>query len=493
MKIEDLLSRQASNKKIAIKYGSQSIDYMNWYRSSVKLSEILNNNLSNSSKTIAIFLPNSINYAIAYFSILYTNKVIVPIEIKAKPVEIYSMLEYCEVDMVITDNKHIVSLINALREYKKKVAVLNIDENVVHFINDCYNFIKKTNYINQNDDENDVAIMLHTSGTTNSPKRVMLSHFNILSNIESNISSLNIHKKDIVLISLPMYFGYCNTAQFLTHLYCGGTIVIMEKIFMPKYFFEIIKKEKITMFTSVPTMLLMLLEYRYYSNYDYSSLRYICFGGGKISTSTIYKLINKFPSIGFVQTYGQTECSPRVTALLPEWSLKKIGSVGKPIPNVNVEIINHCGKKCLPNEKGEICVNGPNLMQGYYKNESETKRVIKNGWIHTGDVGYYDEEGFIYLVGRIKNVIISGGINIYPEEIENIIAQYDGISDVCVFGEEDVFLGEIPCAKIVKEKEIDIEDLKLYCQKRMSEYKIPVRYYFVTSIEKTYNGKTRRK
>lgn len=162
--------------------------------------------------------------------------------------------------------------------------------------------IKKSDTLSPNLSDDDVAIMLHTSGTTSNPKRVMLTHSNLINNIESNISSLNLTKNDHVLISMPMYFGYCNTAQFLTHIYLGASIIILDTMFLPKQFFQTVEQEKITNFTGVPSMLLMMLDYRYAYKYDYTSLKYVCFGGGKMPENKLKLLIEKYQSIGFVQT-----------------------------------------------------------------------------------------------------------------------------------------------------------------------------------------------
>lgn len=214
------------------------------------------------------------------------------------------------------------------------------DNQSIETVNEESDYIDKTETFEMKENAHDVAIMLHTSGTTSNPKRVMLTHSNLISNAESNIQSLKLTEHDKALIALPMVFGYCNCAQFLTHLYLGSTIVILDSFFFPKKFFRIVETEKITIYTAVPSMLLMLLEYRYSQLHDFSSLRYICFGGGKMPVDKLRILIKKYPSIGFVQTYGQTECSPRVTALLPEDALRKIGSVGKAIPNINIKIVD---------------------------------------------------------------------------------------------------------------------------------------------------------
>jgi long-chain acyl-CoA synthetase len=492
MLLTELLERQKDNEKVAIKYGINEITFKDWHSYSHQLSDKLNEVVSEDSSNIAIFLPNSIEYAIAYFSILFSNKIIVPIGIQSKGLEITSTLEYCEVDLIISSLQYRDFLNECLLPYNHKVTLLFIEDQSIELIHCEVECISKSNAIMNTGIEDDVAIMLHTSGTTSNPKRVMLSHKNLINNVESNIASLALSSNDKVLIALPMFFGYCNTAQFLTHLCLSASMAILDSVFLPKQFFQIVEKERITNFTGVPSMLLMLLDYRYSDKYDFEPLRYICFGGGKMPVEKLKELIKKYPSVGFVQTYGQTECSPRVTAILPQDALKKIGSVGKAIPNVEVQIFNEKDNHLSPNEIGEIVVKGNNTMKGYYKQPEITKETTRNGWLHTGDLGYFDDDGFLYLTGRIKNIIISGGINIYPEEIEQLLLQHECIDDVCVIGEEHKMLGEVPVARVVLKVDMTAAELKQYCSQKLTDYKIPVRFDFVESLPKTYNGKIKR-
>lgn len=206
------------------------------------------------------------------------------------------------------------------------------------------------------------------------------------------------------------------------------------------------------------------------------------------------ELITSFPEIGFVQTYGQTEASPRITCLLPEDSLRKIGSVGKPIPGVQVAIVDDTGTPVEPGQPGEIIVHGKNVMKGYYKKPENTEKAIQNGWLHTGDIGRYDDEGYIYLVGRKKNIIISGGINIYPEEVEEMLLSHPAVKEACVTGVNHEWLGEVPIAKVVlhEGESISVNALINYCCENLSGYKVPERISIVDSLPKTYTGKMKR-
>lgn len=487
-----LLEKQKENKKIAIKYGDASITYKDWYEKSVGFSRKINETASDASINIALFLPNSIDYAIAYFSILFSDKVVIPIGTETKGLELLSVLKYCEIDLIVTCTKYQENILEYLSEYDYQMKILFLDNEEIFTVNKNLQFIKKSS-LHLNGSEDDTAVMLHTSGTTSSPKRVMLSHGNLINNIQSNILSLQLIETDIVLISMPMYFGYCNTAQFLTHTYLGASMVIMDGLFFPKRFFQKVQDEKITNFTGVPSMLLMLLEYKYADKYDISSLRYICFGGGSMPVIQLKSLMTKMKNVGFVQTYGQTEASPRTTALLPKDSLSKIGSVGKPIPFVDVQVVDSFGHTLNSGKIGEIVIHGKNVMKGYYKQGKLTKKKIKNGWLYTGDLGYLDCDGYLYIIGRKDNVIISGGINIYPEEIEEVLLQNPQVKEACVISEKHKYLGEVPVAKIVLNEHANTSiDFKEYCMQRLTDYKIPVRFEIFDKLEKTYNGKIKR-
>lgn len=496
MKITELLIRQSKNDSVAIKQGNRKLTYQEWNRLAEELKDKINAELADSCQCIGIFLPNSIEYAIGYFGVIFSDRVVVPIGIQAKEPEIQSTITYCEIDMLITCSKYENFLIEVLANCEYHIVLFNIETGRVTKLHSENDFIEKTDSLFYEGNDDDVAIMLHTSGTTDNPKRVMLTHKNLIENVKSNINSLELTEKDKGLIALPMFFGYCNTTQFLTHLYLGASIVILDGIFMPKYFFQLVEKEKITNFTAVPSMLLMILEYRYAHRYDFSDLRYICFGGGKMPVNRLKELLKKYTSIGFVQTYGQTECSPRVTALMPQYALSKVGSVGTAIPGVQMRVnMDFTGSAQYDNGQciGEIEVSGNNIMKGYYKRYDETL-ITRNGeWHRTGDLGYFDKDGFLYLTGRLKNIIISGGINIYPEEVEKVILQNDVVYEVCVSGKEDVFLGEVPVANIVvKTADVDIDKLKKFCQSKLADYKVPVEFRIVDELKKTYNGKLKR-
>lgn len=492
--LKDILIRQQANENVAIKCGDKSISYRKLFERAVLLANMLKGN-QNFSNHVAIFIPNSIEYAVAYFAVTLSDKVIIPIPGDSKKTEIQSTIAYCDVNIIITDMVHNQLLTEYLSDFSYSVSVIEINSHIETLVKRPLQFESLSQQFTEST-EDQTAIMLHTSGTTSYPKRVMLSHRNLIANICSNIESLQLTHRDRTLIQLPMFFGYCNTAQFLTHLYMGASIIIWNSMFSPKHFLQLIEKELITNFTTVPSLLLLLLHHKEkLQKNNISTLRYICFGGGTMPVDKLGELLTEYPTIGFVQTYGQTEASPRVTCLHPEFAVNKIGSVGKPIPNVKVRISKEDNTEAVSGEIGEILVQGDNVMQGYYKRPQETQGALKDGWLHTGDLGKYDEEGFIYLVGRKKNVIISGGMNIYPEELEEMLLSHPSIKEVCVVKEEHSLLGEVPIARVVLHEEADRVseyEIKEYCFQQMTRIKVPNKIYIVKELEKTASGKVKR-
>jgi long-chain acyl-CoA synthetase len=480
-----LKKHKDSNKPYVVHRGKQ-FSYLDTNQISQNAASFLHN-LQVKRENIGIFASNSAEYIFAYFANVFSESTSIPINVKLTDPEIVAELKYCDCNWVLVQAQYVKRLLNISDSLR--VGIIELNEY------GSMKLVRQTGTCVNRENKMDVAVMLHTSGTTGNPKKVMLSHRNLYANTLSNIESLKLTNDDIVLIALPLFFGYCHTAQFLTHTRLGGTIILYdEPIFSAKHFCALVERYRVTCFTGVPTMLAMIDNYPYIDKYDLSSLRYICFGGGSVSLEMVRRLMKKIPNTGLVQTYGQTECSPRVTALLPEDSLEKIGSVGRAIPGVTVEIVNESDDVVCPGQVGEIRVRGENTTPGYYKNQEENRKILKNGWLYTGDFAKYDTDGYIYLVGRKKNMIISGGVNLYPEDIETVIKCHPSVEDVLVKSHKDDLLGEVPVAYVILKDcmDITIEGLHSFLDKKLAQYKWPKYLFVVDNFEKTSTGKTKR-
>lgn len=491
MIIKDLLIRQRNNDNIAVEYSNKEYSYSDIY--DTVIFEISCIKQMNSCNNVGIFMQNSIQYVVGYFVITFLGKVIVPIEINLKEFQLKSVISYCELNYIITNNSNIEKLKKMLSTFEHyDVVVYNIDTGFEEYLSGVGKMYMSEE-IRTSVDEQSIAIMLHTSGTTSNPKKVMLTHKNLITNIVSNISVMKYDSSEKSLIVLPMYFGYCHSSQFLTHFYLGATIVIYEGQFNPAKFLQYIDDKGCTNTTCVPSMLFLVIKMSR-KKYILSSLRYLCFGGGVMPIEKLYKIIDFFNHTGIVQTYGQTEASPRLTALMPGDALRKIGSVGKAIPGVNLRVVDDNDVDVNVGQIGQIIAKGDNVMKGYYKCPEVTEITLKNGWLHTGDLGRFDQENYLYIVGRLKNMLICGGINVYPEEIEELLISHPAVKEAVVIGQKHKLLGEIPIAKVVLNQDFIVtkSELQRYCSRHLEEHKIPAEIVITDNLEKTYTGKIKR-
>ena len=488
--IWELLYRQKKSNKIGIICGENKLSYKDWHELSKKLSEEVLKKIP--QKIVGLFLPNSIAYAVSYFSCLYADKIIAPLYLGSTMFEIYNTMKYCEISVLIITQPQLDFVRELSEKYNLHIEIILINDNaeIIQVIS-----LNKDIPINNINDSilEDVIILLHTSGTTSNPKRVMLTNRGLLNNIKAHCESLGLNENEVSLIQLPMMFGYCNTAQFLTHVYLGACVVINANPFMVADFYKIIEKWRVTNFTAVPTLLVALYNSKILP-YDISSLKIVCFGGSPISKNFLENIIKKFPTIAFVQTYGLTEAGPRVTTLSPSTYDTKVGSVGSAISGVEIKIIDDFGNTIGCNEIGEVIIKSNSIMKGYFKSPEETAAVVHKNWLYSGDMGYVTKDGYLYIVGRKKNIIISGGKNICPEEIEEVIMSCTDIVDAKVYGVFDELLGECVCADIVINSDCvnTICKLKTICSNSLSEYKIPREIHVVKKISRTYNGKIKR-
>lgn len=326
----------------------------------------------------------------------------------------------------------------------------------------------------------DVAVIIFTSGSTGTKKGVMLTHKNLRANTESILSYLRLTESDRVCVVLP--FFYCFGASLLhTHIRAGGSIVMNNKIFLGSVIKEINQYE-CTGFSGVPSTFQILINKTPFLTKEFPSLRYFAQAGGQLPSKYIKMIVSAFPQKEFFVMYGATEATARLSFLPPILVEKKMGSVGKGIPGVTLEVLNQNGLPIKPGEIGEITAIGDNIMKGYYRDPEGTSAVLKNGRYYTGDLATVDDDGYIYIVGRSKNIIKSGGYRISPNEIEDTILSFDEVSGCVVVGVPDDIMGEAVIA-VVQSECCDKEDLSAriisFCNTALPSYKVPKSIEFV--------------
>lgn len=436
------------------------------------------------NRNIAVIASRSVDYVIAYFSSLFTGSKIIPIGPDISYEEILRTIKYCDVDLIIYNQDFKYS-----PEYFENLKSIFLNEK------DYAEYEKNINdnfYNKENINEIDVGLMLHTSGSIDKPKRVMLTHRNIIENARAHAIHMELYPSDKVLIMLPMHFGYCNTAQMICHMMLGGILVILDGICLPHKVLKLVTDNKVNVFTAVPSILIQFIDYKYANNYNTSSVTQITFGGAPVSINKIARVKEVFKNAALCQTYGLTEAGPRITGVKPNKDQILTESVGTVIPGVELKFINDSGEVVDTNEIGEIVVRSPGVMRGYYKREDETNNCIKGDWLYTGDLGYLNENRELIIVGRIKNIIIRAGINIYPEEIESYLYSNSKVKQLVVYGEPDEEKGEKVHAKIIAaDSSLTIRELQEFAAKGLSKFKIPS-FELVKHLPQTYNKKIKR-
>lgn len=345
----------------------------------------------------------------------------------------------------------------------------------------------------------DVTGIFYTSGTTGYPKGAMLTQRNLISNMWGLDSVFQSNQKDIYLTVMPQF--HASALQYGSyHLAWGGTVVIIEK-FDPEEIFRIIEREKITTTSLVPAMVIALIEHPAVKEYDLSSLRRVLYGASPMPIEKIKKAI-EILQCGFFQSYGMTELGPHaVSRLLPNDHLlkdddvfkeRRLASAGVCCPTVEIKIVDDFDQEITkPGKVGEVCVRGEPVMKGYWGKPQETAEALKGGWFHTGDLGYLDDGGYLYLVDRKKDMIISGGENIYCAEVENVISNHPDVLECSVFGVPDQRWGEAVHALIVLKPGVSctVDKIIDYCKQNMASYKKPKSVEFVKCIPRNPMGK----
>ncbi|MGD8357295.1 MAG: AMP-binding protein, partial [Lysobacterales bacterium] len=342
----------------------------------------------------------------------------------------------------------------------------------------------------------DVINIQFTSGTTGAPKGAALTHNNILNNANQVAAGMRLTEDDRLCIPVPLYHCFGMVMGMLACVSRGSTAVFPSDAFEPAAVLETVESERCTALHGVPTMFIAELEYPGFEGFDLSTLRTGIMAGAPCPVEVMRKVITLMHMSEVLIAYGQTECSPVNHMTVADDPLeKRVETVGRPGPHLEVKLVDDDGSVVAIGEKGDICTRGYAVMKGYWEDPERTAETIDaEGWLHSGDLGVMDEDGYVSIVGRLKDMIIRGGENVYPREIEEFLFTHPKIQDAQVIGVPDPKYGEEVCAWVqLKDGESMSEDeLKAYCSERIAYFKVPRYIRFVREFPMTVTGKVQK-
>ncbi len=482
--------KHAYPRRPAIVFGSKIFTYEEIHEKACVVARCLKEKNIAKGDRVAILLDNSPEFVFVYFGILMTGAIVVPINHMFKREEIKYILEDSGSLLLITHaiyektSEELKTMVNGLKDvlYTHQITPKNTPSSTYYLAPSLTQ-------------KNDLAVFLYTSGTTGHPKAAMLTHGNLLANVASSGQAIRVTPKDAVICFLPLFHSFAATVCMLMPLSFGGRCVIMKSPRPIKKLMRAIRKNKITIFVGIPSLFNILKDIKLpgwlppWTPKWIIPVRLAISGAAALPIEVFKKCEERF-GLPLLEGYGLTEASP-VVSLNPLAGPRKAGSIGKPIPGVRVKIVDEKDDELSAEAVGELCIQGPNVMRGYYKKEEENRLTIKKGWLFTGDMAKIDKDGYIYIMGRKKEMVNVRGLNVYPREIEEVLYQHPRIREAAVIGVPDPHKGEVPKGYVVLETPgaLTEHEIIAYLKEHLALFKIPKRIEIRNELPKNSSGK----
>jgi len=492
----EVMEANAKNapKKTAIFVDDRKVTYVKLKQNIDTFARFLEFSGIRSGDRVAMIVGNSEEFVVSLFAITKIGAIAVPLNTFLKKEEFEYILNDCGARMLISSASFANETKNLLDTTKIEKIVWtdkydNLDERNYSFT-EIDASLETHERLAKKPCLDDLACIVYTSGTTGKPKGAMLSYRNFFSNAIAGSISFQITEKDRFIVFLPMFHSFTLSIMVLLPMFTCSSIVIVRSVFP---FANVLKQtllKQVTIFLGVPTLYNALLKAKipWYFMW-FNKVRIFISGSAPLSEQSLNEFNAKFKKATLLEGYGLSECSPAVS--VNRLDRQKALSVGLPLPSYEVKIVNEEMMEVKTGEVGEIMVKGDCVMQGYLNHADATDETIMNGWLLTGDLGKKDEDGFIYIVDRKKDLIISKGINIYPREIEEVIYKYEGVDAVAVIGLRDETKDEDVLAFIQPKEGVELQEMELrqYLKKHLANFKLPKHIYFVEELPKNATGK----
>lgn len=448
---------------------------------------------------VALLVPNSLEFIVSFFAVFKINAVLVPVNVKYKGEEMRYLLDHSDSAALIIDREFeaifepIRASLSGLEQviwidrspsWDRTAGSSGTDGDYSELIRNSPGGASEIAV--HPDDE---SIIFYTSGTTGRPKGAVCTHRSCLAAIDSWVEALQMNRHSRSLMVTPFFHNAFNA--FVASLFrVGGSTVIVES-FQVKTLLSEITRTRPTLLFATPSVYISMLNAPQVARYDLSSLTTIIYGAAPMPVEVIKALRPVFCNASLYNAYAQSETCPAISYLEPQYALTKAGSVGRGVRSVEIAILDQRNHPAPPDTVGEICVRGENIMKGYYKQPEATEKKIIDGWLHTGDLGYLDEEGFLYLVDRKDDLIITGGENVYPKEIEEVLYAHPDILEGAVIGAPDRTKGSVVVAFIVPKegKTILSGEIRRFCIARLADFKVPRHVRILGALPRNPSGK----
>ncbi len=486
----DLNARKFGEKDCLV-FGDERVSFKQVKEDSEKVAGILQEKGFKKGDKAALMSYNTPDFVRVFYGIAKAGGVVVPINHKLTARETEYILGNSDSKFFFFDG----NLHENIKDINSDINLIAINEAVqgCDYLTDLISSNPGFKEVDIGD--GDYAELLYTSGTTGNPKGCIHSHQNVIFAGITGALCMKMDSKDKMLMAMPIWHSSPLNNWFMGAQYVGATTVLLKE-YHPVHFLEAIQKERCTVYFGAPVSYLAPLQMvPNFNDYDLSSMRCWIYGGGPIAGDTALQLMEKYDSRNFYQVYGMTESGPTGTVLYPEEQVEKAGSIGQTaLPGADIVVMKEDGSVAGPGETGEIWIKADCMMEGYYKNPEATEDAFEGDWYKTGDVARLDEDGYMYIVDRKKDMIVTGGENVYSKEVEDALVSSPDVAQAAVVGKPDNKWGEIVTAFVVKNEgsEIDAEKLQEYLTKEIAKYKIPREIYFVDELPHTPTGKVKK-
>ena len=493
MNLVEMLDRNARKfaGKDALRYLGQGLTFAELGEGARRAAAVLQSWDVSKGDRVAIMSYNTPSFPTAYYGALVAGAAVVPVNHKLVAPEVDYILAHSGAKVFLFDG----ALAPLAAKLTSNARQASLDAPAEGHENLDALLAGAPDPLPVEIDDDGMAEILYTAGTTGKPKGCVHSHRNVMIAGITGALAMKYDQDDRVLIAMPIWHSSPLNNWFMAAQYMGATTVLLRE-YHPLQFLQTIQEERCTVYFGAPISFLAPLQMvPSFGEFDLSSMRTWIYGGGPIAPDTARLLMHKYRSDRFYQVYGMTETGPTGTTLFPSEQVNKAGSIGRTaLPGADLKVMKSPTEEAVAGEVGEIWLTADSMMVGYYDDPQATEQAFVNGWYRTGDVARVDQDGYLFIVDRIKDMIVSGGENVYSKEVEDAIASHPEVAEVAVVGKPHPVWGETVAALVVSKKNggLTVEDLKSFLAERLAKYKIPRVFRFVDALPHTATGKVRK-